>query len=576
MATMSHRSQAQSINSLPAELPGSTPDYITPSNDPSVTIPTRYKPSSNRRLQFEKTFRNPPLHRASKSSSTGISTAQPKLAQSDLKSLTEDCITRHSFDTSLRTPSSPKQVGMTSFDSARPYKESQTSLIQPTASFAPLASPERDEALPVLSETTIERNISTASTIAVVSVPRIAKRYVPNPIYIRKSVDKHRSLPTELPHVQSQSSLTEDLADWMDTSRVQSEKLQSAGWDTSSVVGSSSMSVVSCPVVSTMPLQHSEVRQKALEQRREAEEASISTPDSTNNDAKSSMQQITSQDSTGLPQFLPRQRSASSHDRAASIRSTSSTVSRKPLSPTAKVSYEVAIPETTATASPSQEEAETSSMTTHDAELTLLQQRMLSQTYITNDEKNEPEAQAIRGSSVLADTPDRASQTCINTKQGEETQADETPEPEGLGSLPDNPRAEDQEMGEETQARVQAKTSPESLPMPPSQSTVDDEQKNHGEAPLEPRERSILPDQVVLEPEEQTPPPAHPTATGTETEGPSTPPSASTTTAPSHMRITDVDKIALTPPPVLVKPMTAQAKRRAAHQRRMELAFGKA
>ncbi|KAH4072407.1 hypothetical protein HBI29_198180 [Parastagonospora nodorum] len=546
--------ETQSINSLPAELPGSTPDDIIPSHHPPVTIPTRYRPSSNRRLQFEKTFRNSPLYRAGKFSSIGISTTLPDLAQSNPKSQTEDCIIGHPFDGSLRTPSSPEQVRMTSFDSARPYKEMQASPIQPVATFAPLASLEQDQAPPVLSEKTIERNVSTASTIAVVSVPRIAKRYIPNPIYIRKSVDKHRSLPTELPHVQSQSSLTEDLADWMDIPRVQSEKLHSTEWDTSSVVASSSMSVASCPAVSTTPLQHPEIRQKVLEQYREVDlEASASTSDILGSEHESGMQQITAQDPISRAKYMPRQHSVTSHGRAASVRSTSSIVSRKPLSPTAKVSHKVIIPEIVATVLSNQ--VETGTESAHNAELTLLQQRMLSQTYITKKEENQTDTQAIGDSSVVVDIPDGLSQTCV---EREEIQADAAPKPEELVALPEKPLVEDQgEEEEEEEAQAQAKTLLEPLPTPPGQSTIGDEERIYAEA--------------VSKPEEQTRPPAQPTAAETEISA-----HEYTGSAQSPVQITDVDKIAITPPPTLVKPMTAQAKRRAAHQRRMELAFGKA
>ncbi|EAT81637.2 hypothetical protein SNOG_11138 [Parastagonospora nodorum SN15] len=453
-----HQSLVSTINVMQTvELCGVTngtlqdPIYEAPvqlwvKNDAALALRGPYsRPSSNRRLQFEKTFRNSPLYRAGKFSSIGISTTLPDLAQSNPKSQTEDCIIGHPFDGSLRTPSSPEQVRMTSFDSARPYKEMQASPIQPVATFAPLASLEQDQAPPVLSEKTIERNVSTASTIAVVSVPRIAKRYIPNPIYIRKSVDKHRSLPTELPHVQSQSSLTEDLADWMDIPRVQSEKLHSTEWDTSSVVASSSMSVASCPAV------------------------------------------------------------------------------------------------------------ETGTESAHNAELTLLQQRMLSQTYITKKEGNETDTQAIRGLSVVVDIPDGLSQTCV--KQ-EKAQADAAPKPEELVAFPEKPSVEDQGQ-EEAQAQAQAKTLLEPLPTPPGQSTTDNEEKTHAQA--------------VSKPGEQAAPPAQPVAAETKVST-----CEHTSSAQSPVQITDVDKIAITPPPTLVKPMTAQAKRRAAHQRRMELAFGKA
>lgn len=70
----------------------------------------------------------------------------------------------------------------------------------------------------------LDRNNSIASTTTAVTVPVIARRYRAQTINLQKNTTKHNSLPSELPLLESQPSLIEDLVDWVD---LQERKLMS-------------------------------------------------------------------------------------------------------------------------------------------------------------------------------------------------------------------------------------------------------------------------------------------------------------------------------------------------------------
>ncbi|KNG49309.1 hypothetical protein TW65_03917 [Stemphylium lycopersici] len=98
-----------------------------------------------------------------------------------------------------------------------------------------------------LAETTIERNDSTASTKATIGVPVLTRRYRATSIDIQRHSEKHRSLPSELPIVHSQPSLIDELADYVLPSAA-SEKLASKEWPTSPNQSVPSIAVTSSPI----------------------------------------------------------------------------------------------------------------------------------------------------------------------------------------------------------------------------------------------------------------------------------------------------------------------------------------
>lgn len=95
-------------------------------------------------------------------------------------------------------------------------------------------------------DTTVERNDSTLSTQAMFSVPMVARRYRATSIDIQKHSEKHRSLPSELPHLKSQPSLIDDLADYVMPSAA-SDRLPSREWPNSPILTIPSISVTSSP-----------------------------------------------------------------------------------------------------------------------------------------------------------------------------------------------------------------------------------------------------------------------------------------------------------------------------------------
>jgi hypothetical protein len=99
-----------------------------------------------------------------------------------------------------------------------------------------------------LVDTTIERNDSTMSTTATVSVPMVARRYRATSIDIQR-----RSLPSELPHLKSQPSLIDDLAEYVLPSAA-SERVPTKAWATSPTLSVPSISVTSSPTIGhTLP-----------------------------------------------------------------------------------------------------------------------------------------------------------------------------------------------------------------------------------------------------------------------------------------------------------------------------------
>ncbi|RYN46963.1 hypothetical protein AA0118_g12381 [Alternaria tenuissima] len=102
--------------------------------------------------------------------------------------------------------------------------------------------------------TSIERNDSTLSTQATVGVPMVARRYRATSIDIQRHSEKHRSLPSELPYLKSQPSLIDDLAGYVLPSAA-SDKLPSREWTASPTLSVPSISLTSSPTIGhTLPV----------------------------------------------------------------------------------------------------------------------------------------------------------------------------------------------------------------------------------------------------------------------------------------------------------------------------------
>jgi hypothetical protein len=447
-----------------------------------------------------------------------------ELDQNYLIPMVEPATTRTSFDQSILTASStsdnPTKVfddcQRLSLDNPRPISNTQSVSHEQAHTNESPTKQGFVQALPILAENTIERNDSTMSTTAIVTVPQVAKRYHAYPIYIRKHSDRHRSLPTELPHVQSQSSLTEDLADWLMLPGIQSEEIPSQEWDAESAVACSSMSIVSCPAITVVT---DWTDSTALDQRETIAEHSISistTPTPGQETFDLPQDSFPTMQKTTSPDFLePQHHIVTNRERAASVRSTSSIITRKPLPPTAKICQEVLVAAAEKTMKIDPNGLNLNPViagSTPNSELSALQHKMVSQEY---DANNKTE---LRPDASLAN---KVSSEYISKEP--ESQQNITPkEMMSHGNVMNNEAVSQQNVL--LDASTVAQAPPLNLPAEPV---------------IE--ERFSIPEKVSV----PLPPP-------------------------------DIeDKISTpSPPPITTKPTSAQAKRRAAHQRRMELAFG--
>jgi hypothetical protein len=570
--------KARSVNSIPAELHGSTPDEIVNSNDSNLpassNVRNSLKRASFRRSYFAKTFNDPTLY------TPPLASSIPELEHLQINSSTEHILASSSSDQSLPTPRTPPNTRK-SIGSTRPHSHPEQS--QNYARPAQRARPSSDfgQILPTVAEKTIERNDSTMSTTAVVSVPQVARRYHANPIYIHKHTDRRTSMPSVLPHVRSQSSLTEDLAAWMTT--VHSEKLGSAEWDAGSGVSSPSMSVVSCPAIMpalvytehahddvTGSAQNGGLAANVTEQRRDA------NPFTQNDTALVEDTNTFSLETIPASLRTPSEEAMNTRSRAASVHSTSSgIISRKPLPPTATTpSYIHTTPPTpimssrfvdTTVYTPYRPSPPVSPpKTMHDTELSLLQQNMLHQTYVPaiempaspvlqeatasiaelschNTIRRKKSVEPPTRPSVAEYVSELSCHTTIRQKEGIEVPkqipAQPAAEPVAELSCHNTIRRKD---GLEISRRISAAELPR-------QDTTSRE-----EATEVPKPMSFvkLPCQDTLAEAQATKP-------------------ISVGTSVSELACDDQKKVDEVP-----KPMSAQAKRRAAHRRRMKLDFG--
>jgi hypothetical protein len=467
----------------------------------------------------------------------------PELDQSHLSPMPEPAAIRKSFDQSILTASYTSDNRTKVFDDCQ-----RLSLDNPRPTFNPQnisseRAPTNDspskqgfvQALPILAENTIERSDSTMSTTAIMTVPQVAKRYHANPIYIRKHPDRYRSLPTELPHVQSQSSLTEDLADWMMLPRIQSEKIPSHEWDADAVVASSSMSVMSCPAVTGANINVESASAGEREITAEHSTATTSTPVTINEPVDQQLSKPPTIQIGRTSAYLePEHHIAGNRERAASVRSTSSIIMRKPLPFSAKINSEIMIATSDTTGETDMPSINTSldcsppwvtTNATPDIELSAIQEKMVSQQYVT-----APEAE-------LAQIASPTKTLSYESTRSDKDEAQRHLKPEDMmkpESVTDNT------------AQSQQNVTPENIVNQAYLTTNEAASQHNAQFDANTVTRAPLPAEAVIE---------------------------------EKISIPEQVSVPLTPPipslpPITAKPMSAQAKRRAAHQHRMELAFG--
>ncbi|KAF1969646.1 hypothetical protein BU23DRAFT_571370 [Bimuria novae-zelandiae CBS 107.79] len=124
---------------------------------------------------------------------------------------------RRSFDNVRSSISTLDDRARASFDMARPRAYSEQVRTQRSFEIRNRTSHDQVRPMPTLTERPIERFNSTASVAVgdAVSVPLASMRYRSKPITVRKPPAKHRSLPSELPSFPSQTSLMDDLSTWV-------------------------------------------------------------------------------------------------------------------------------------------------------------------------------------------------------------------------------------------------------------------------------------------------------------------------------------------------------------------------
>ncbi|KAF2827015.1 hypothetical protein CC86DRAFT_455585 [Ophiobolus disseminans] len=395
--------ETRSVNSLPAELPGSTPDDLANGARidqlPSPLVHNSCQRSSQRRSCFERKRENEmALNTATGPSSYSYSSLPDSLR---IRSPLDHAPTRNSFDQFPFTASTMPDVSRASLDGARPHSHPVRSRGVTLPGTTARTSTDFVAPLPTVDEKIVERNDSTTSTTAVVTMPQVARRYYPNHVYIRKQPGKHRSLPSELPHLQSQSLLTDDLANWMVPPSAQSDKLKSIEWDTPSGFSSPSISIASCPVAAQVQPVESYTDSPMLENQYEEVSGITSEPGSmiVPNEEDHTSQHVN--DELQIPSNASSVESVQSgtgeRDYAVSVRSYASSLARKPVPVTARIHSSISFITKDATLPTEEEDVlsvapssectspplpSTSTPTADDTELSQLQQKLLQQAYV--------------------------------------------------------------------------------------------------------------------------------------------------------------------------------------------------
>ncbi|PZD27223.1 hypothetical protein A1F96_06919 [Pyrenophora tritici-repentis] len=97
-------------------------------------------------------------------------------------------------------------------------------------------------------DTTLERSDSTLSAQATVSTPMLARRYRATSVHIQRPTEKHRSLPSKLPHLKSQPSLIDDLVGYVVPNK-EIVQIPDREWTASPSSSVPSISLTSSPII---------------------------------------------------------------------------------------------------------------------------------------------------------------------------------------------------------------------------------------------------------------------------------------------------------------------------------------
>lgn len=360
---------------MPAELPGSTPGDLAHAENMDIYTP------SNLRMSSDAGSRRPNTRRRSRTHAESIRSFLPP-----------DMRTRESIDV--------------------------------------------DGSLSTLTEATIERNDSTKSMTTTVTKPLVAKRYRARAVNLQNQRRRHISLPSQLPLPQSQSSLSDDLANWVLPSTTH-EQISNNERKGSPVLSSPTTSVASGSAVAQVPTRDSGVISNLNSNTAESTPKSSSDELQTENQNSSSPLNYDENEPNhqDIPEYGFQTESVSfaspgtmphNPSRTPSTQSSSSILQRKPL-PTTLIDTRSTVALTEAaltrftslqiqhTRSGSESSPEYASrqaslvsssrspplssvLSSHDAELSLIQQRMLAQNYTEQSNfpiSSSPEEQMV-------------------------------------------------------------------------------------------------------------------------------------------------------------------------------------
>ncbi|KAF2246273.1 hypothetical protein BU26DRAFT_65314 [Trematosphaeria pertusa] len=493
---------AGSINSLPIELPGSTPDDLPDPDNLDL-----YAPPPKPRAASLDAILSPSSDKEALDTSSGLETDKsPVYAPS--RPPMEVFPARRSLDQVRTSESTLYDMRRASLDHVRPRAYSDQVRPQRSFEMKPRASFDQVRRMPTLNEKPLERYDSTASVSVdqAATIPLSAMRYRPKAVQVRKPTPKHRSLPS-LPSLPSQSSLINDLSPWILPSEARDsiQSYQSADTNISLNASTPATSVASSPV--------------------------LPSPSS----CPAMLGGADSGATTPVPSIRPPPASAS-----PTVDVPSSPKDETPLLPPRRYS-QIRRPGTSRSAvsalpSCNEEGAETSAPENPSK----LLRRLLSNASSTetNATQDEPSGSRV----VASGTPEKLLVKADSDSSARETACDEEHE-EQPPPLPPRPAARAPgSSSPPIPTEVPASTLP-IVAAEPDKSKEANVPRSTGQAPLP-------------SPSEQSQEPATESATL------------------PHSMAYKMEVIDTIPPPQPPQPTTAQARRRAAHARRMQIAYG--
>lgn len=246
--------EVKSVDSAPIELPGSTPDDLPlPDNWDLYAPPPKPRSASMDGLPLEKVSAQPPSRPDVAIANDILGSGRTK-ADALVNPQVNAVPLRRSLDQFRPLVTSTSQRSTSLINQARPRAFSDQ--IAPPGSFVvrPRASLDQVQPLPTLKEKPLERYDSNATVLSVTEASQITLpiiRQQPKAVTVRKPPVKHRSLPLSLPSLSSQTSLMDDLSNWVIPASARNSYI-SNGSPISANTSTPSTSVTSSPVLSNL------------------------------------------------------------------------------------------------------------------------------------------------------------------------------------------------------------------------------------------------------------------------------------------------------------------------------------